>query len=342
MTGSEPVQRREIRTAGVLFLATLLSVYFTYGWFWSGDGDPLKWGDTARDSAVFAVALMAILGAHELGHWVVARRHGFSLSLPYFIPFPAGFGTFGAIIRLQSLPQSRTALLEMGAAGPLAGMVVAMACLGFGLPATELGPPSLPPLPEPTMEPGAWLDAIGRMLDSVFSWGPVAWLTERLSSPVPEGHLPVLIFNNPPVMDLLGSAILGAPPGRFDTLGPLALAGWVGCFLTALNLVPIGQLDGGHVVNALFPQHALLLSRIVLGLMCAAGILWNGWFFWSFLLWLLGAWRSLEVPDQPRLSVRSRWIAVVTAVVFLLTFRAQPLELDHLPVDPVSPSVHPG
>ncbi len=342
MNEPQPVQRREIRTALGLFCATLLSVYATYGWLWSADGDPWRWGPTARDSAVFAMALMAILGAHELGHWAVARRHGFALSLPYFIPFPAGFGTFGAIIRLQSLPRSRTALLEMGAAGPLAGMAVAVACLALGLPATEAGPPVMPPLPEGVVEPGPWVVAIADVLDHVLSWGPMAWVAGQLSPPVPDGHLPVLIFNNPPVMDLMGGWILGSPPGRFDTLGPLALAGWVGCFLTALNLVPIGQLDGGHVLNALMPRHAARISRVVLGLVMAAGILWTGWLVWGVLLWLLGAWRSLEVPESPPLTNRAWWVAGATALVFALTFRAQPLEMDALPAGPAATPVDAG
>lgn len=342
MNAPRSVETRELRTAVALFCATWVSVYATYGWLWSADGDPWSWGQTALDSAVFAVALMAILLAHELGHWFVARRHGFALSLPYFIPFPAGFGTFGAIIRLQSLPSSRTALLEMGAAGPLAGMVVAVACLVLGLPATEAGPPIMPPLPEVIASPSATVGAVADLVDTVLAWGPLAWLGARVSPPVPAGHLPVLIFNNPPVMDLLGASILGAPPGRFDTLGPLALAGWVGCFLTALNLVPIGQLDGGHVMNALAPRHAGRISRVVLGLVLSAGVLWTGWLVWGVLLWMLGAWHSLDVPDSPPLSRRALWIAGVTAVVFALTFRAQPLELDSLPAGPPPHAADPG
>lgn len=327
-----PVDPKELRTSALLFLATLVSVYATYGWIWSADGDPWSWGPTAKDSATFAVALMAILGAHELGHWFVARRHGFALSLPYFIPFPAGFGTFGAIIRLRSLPRSRSALLEMGAAGPLAGMAVAVTCLALGLPATEAGVAALPALPEVSgTPPAAWVTALVDALDAVLGWGPIPWVLGLIASPVPEGHQPVLIFNNPPVMDLLGTWILGAPPGRFDTLGPLALAGWVGCFLTALNLVPIGQLDGGHVLNALMPDKAPRISRVVLGLVLAGGLLWSGWVVWGALLWGLGAWHSLEVPGRPGLSRRAWLVAAITLAVFALTFRAQPLELDSLP-----------
>ena len=95
-------------------------------------------------SAWFAGALMSILLAHEMGHWWVARRHGFSLSLPYFIPLPVAFGTLGAVIRLDSPPRSRTGLLEMAAAGPLAGAVVAFLAIALGLPGTETGVSSVP------------------------------------------------------------------------------------------------------------------------------------------------------------------------------------------------------
>jgi membrane-associated protease RseP (regulator of RpoE activity) len=335
----QPVDKREIQISLALFLATLVSVFVTYGWLWS-DGDPWSSKETAIDCAVFAGGLMSILGAHELGHWVVARRHGFSLSLPYFIPIPVGFGTFGAIIRLHTLPRSRTALLEMGAAGPLAGMVVAVLCLVLGLPDT--GPMVMPAIPEVAAEPSAWVQALADGLDSMLAWGPMPWLVDAISPPVPEGHVPVLIFNNPPIMDLIGTWILGAPPGRFDTLSPLALAGWVGCFLTALNLVPIGQLDGGHVLNALTPRHAPRISRIFLGLVLAGGLFWSGWVIWGALLWRLGAWQSLEVPARAPLSGRARWIAAATALVFLLTFRAQPIELDSVPVPSAPPVVNPG
>ena len=115
-TQGEHDDRRERRNAVLLFLATLLSVFLVYGYSWTA-GDPLQDPETALQSAQFAVTLMGILLAHEMGHYLVALRHGFRLSLPYFLPFPAAFGTFGAIIRLRSLPRSRTALLEMGAAG---------------------------------------------------------------------------------------------------------------------------------------------------------------------------------------------------------------------------------
>ncbi|MDP6933161.1 MAG: site-2 protease family protein, partial [Myxococcota bacterium] len=226
---------RERRVAVLLFMATLVCVYLVYGYQWT-DGDPLRDGGTAWESAQFASALMAILLAHEMGHYWVARRHGFELSLPYFLPFPMAFGTFGAIIRLRSLPPNRTALLEMGAAGPLAGFVVAVVVMALGLPETvpqavvELPMARPPPIPEIV---DGELTGWAALLDGLLGHPPLSWIFP----PVEPETLPLLVLANPPVMDLVGSVVMGAAPGRYDILGPLALAGWVGCLLTAINLV---------------------------------------------------------------------------------------------------------
>jgi membrane-associated protease RseP (regulator of RpoE activity) len=285
---TEAQSSKEVRISLGLFLLTLGSVYLTYGWLWS-EGSPLSDPQTMVDSAVFSVALMAILGAHELAHYWVARRHGFALSLPYFIPFPFAFGTLGAVIRLRSLPKSRTALLEMGAAGPIAGAVLALACIAVGLHGTL--PVAAPPLVDEGMD--------------------------------------ILIFGNPPIMDQLGVWVLGEAPGRYDVLTPLALAGWVGCFLTALNLLPIGQLDGGHILTGLSPRWAPLLSKWMLGLLLLAGFLfWEGWAVWAVLLLVMGAWENLEVPQTPGLTRRARWVAAVSVLFFFLCFMPQPIETE--------------
>ncbi len=322
----------EVKTSLALFALTTLSVFATYGWVW-GSGDPFGDLETALESAKFAGALMAILLAHELGHYIVGRRHGLDMSPPFFIPAPIiAFGTFGAIIRMRDRPKDRSALLEMGAAGPLAGAVVAILFLALGLPGTVAEPPSFPPPPTPE-ESGLplWILSILDAVDGVLSWGPLGWLSDQISPPVPEGHAPVVIFNNPPVMDLLGGLLLGTPPGRFDQLTPLALAGWVGCLLTAINLIPIGQLDGGHVANALSPKLAPRLSQGMLLLALAGGVLWAGWAFWAVLLAVMGASRGLKIASEPGLSVRARVVAAAVLVAFGLTFMPRPIEMDSLP-----------
>ena len=226
---------------------------------------------------------MAILLAHEMGHYVVAKMHGFALSLPYFIPFPFGFGTFGAVIRLRSLPRSRTGLLEMGAAGPLAGFVVAILMLFLGLWGRVSSEPMIltvewPPVsdPPPVPEPG--------MMD---------WLVETPKL----GEVPATIFANPPAMDLIGWLLNGEVPGRYDSLDALAMAGWVGCLLTALNLVPYWAVGWWTYLQCDLAQS----SRLgVQGLVVGFGDLWNilghMGLLGHFLLYVMRAWMSLPVP----------------------------------------------
>jgi len=305
-----------------LFALTLLSVFFSYGWWWSG-GDPLTSSEAFWDSFQFAVGLMGILGAHEAGHYIVARRHGMDQTLPFFIPFPLAFGTMGAIIRLRSPPRTRSALLEMGAAGPLAGFAVALMVLFLGLPGTleHATPEVMMTWPPPPAEPpGPVMELL------IAALGALSSLLPELDSV--EG-LPLTIMANPPIMDVMGMAVLGHVPGRYAELTPLGLAGWAGCFLTAMNLLPIGQLDGGHVLRALAPRVADGVARVGLILVGLAGfVFWQGWTVWAVLLWRLGAWRGLPARDLEPPSLRARVIAGATAITFILCFMPTPIEAE--------------
>ncbi|MCC6646437.1 MAG: site-2 protease family protein [Polyangiaceae bacterium] len=194
-----------------LFLLTILSVMHT-GAGYVGEAGPAWRGWT------FAVPLLTILVAHELGHYVAARVHGVPASLPHFLPLPylSPFGTAGAIIGMTSRISSRRALLDIGAAGPLAGMVFALPLLGLGLSLSEVKPASSPSLIEG---------------DSLLYLAMKA----AFARPIPAGH------------DVY--------------LHPTAFAGWTGLFLTMVNLLPIGQLDGGHVAYALLGDRANTLGR---------------------------------------------------------------------------------
>jgi len=340
----EPAWRPRAISIG-LFIVTLICVFWVYGTNWMG-GSPFSDPAIARGSARFALGLMTVMLAHEMGHYFVARRHGFALSLPYFLPVPFAFGTFGAIIRLKSLPRDRTGLLEMGAAGPLAGFLVAVVLIAVGLSGTvehdviEIVVPPVATAAAAATSPDAGLlsplfhllspllELLLRLLDLVLSSPPLAWL---LPAPPPADTLPMLILGNPPVMDLLGLLIQGHAPGSYATLDPLAMAGWVGCLVTAINLVPIGQLDGGHVFNALFPRQALRVSRIGVGLALLAGVAWPGWAFWGVLLLVMRAWHSLPVPLYPRPSNRARGVALLTLATWGLCFMPRPLEVENVP-----------
>lgn len=326
---SPEASTRDRLVAVGLFMLTLLSVYWVYGTQWMG-GSPFSDPAVAAGSARFAAGLMAILLAHEMGHYLVARRHGFELSLPYFLPLPAAFGTLGAIIRLRSLPRTRSGLLEMGAAGPIAGFVVAILLMALGVGETvEHAAPqlvvesaeALAPLfdaPPPSAEADGWA-----------SRPPFSWI---LPAPAEPQTLPLLILANPLVLDLLGLLFNGRVPGRYATLDPLAMAGWVGCMVTAVNLLPIGQLDGGHVLNALLPRWATRISRVGVGMAFLGGVFWTGWAVWGLLLLLMGAWRSLPAPLHPPPTARARGIALFTLLVFVLCFMPRPLEIENISI----------
>lgn len=274
------------------FLITTLSVWAVYV-FDHGGAAPGAFPKASWDGAIFALSLMAILLAHEMGHYVVARVHGFSTSPPAFIPLPlpGTFGTMGAVIRLRSLPRSRQALLEMGAAGPIAGAIVAFALLWYAVPLT---------LPAPEFTPGAT----------------------------------VAIFNDPLVVKIIGVLRTGAPPDRYGVYHPAAEAAWVGCLLTAVNLVPLGQLDGGHVLNGMFPRWTRSIRWVLLPLALVGAWFYPGWAVWALVVSLLGAARALPVPMEPAPPLRSRLVALLVSALFVLTFTPVPVEIETLPGEP--------
>lgn len=318
-----------------MFGATLLSVYWTYGMSWTQAGwlEPFTNPVVAWDCFQFAAGLMSIFLAHEMGHYLVARRHGMDQTLPLFIPFPLAFGTLGAIIRLKSLPPNRSALLEMGAAGPLAGFVVALLVMAIGLPQTvEQVAPQLRVMwpPPPPSDFVLAIEPAFAVLDQILG---VFWTPEP---PPTIPTIPLGIMANPPVMSLMGAAILGEAPSRYAELSPLGLASWAGCFLTAMNMLPIGQLDGGHVTNALAPRYAKRLSLMVLGTVMVVGLFtWPGWTFWGVVLMALGAFRSLPVHSRPPLTTRAKLVAASAGVAFVACFMPVPLEVEEIPIDQI-------
>ncbi len=245
----------------------------------------------------YALALVAILLAHEMGHYVLARVHDVDATLPYFIPAPPGIffiGTLGAFIRMRSLPRDRRALFDVGAGGPWAGIVAALPTLVLGLALSEVLPG------DPAHEAGLFLG------DSLLFQG-LTWLVLGVSS---------------------SEATI--------ILHPIALAGWVGLLVTALNLLPIGQLDGGHVVYAAFGARwhrwislGTLVFLIVLGLGGAAT-----WLVWAALLTLLGLRHPRIVDVDTPLDGRRRLGAVATLLLFVLTFMPEPLSFKS-PLPPI-------
>ena len=233
----------------------------------------------------FSLTLMTILLAHEMGHYLTAMRYNVAATLPFFIPAPTLIGTLGAFIRIKSRIRSRVALLDIGIAGPIAGFV-------FAVPAAVTGLLLSRPAP--------------------------ALAEDDLTLGFP------LIFHF--LHGLLGptSAMLRSHPLSSLNLHPVAIAAWVGMLATALNLLPGGQLDGGHITYSAFPRghRYISLASIVL-LIPLAFTSWAGWLVWSLMLGITGL-RHPDVPRYPGLIAGRQRLAWVAALLLLLTFVPAP------------------
>ena len=239
--------------------------------------NPLKNPEEVSRGIPFSFTLMGILLAHELGHYLVARKHGLDVTLPYFIPAPSLIGTFGAFIKMRSPVRDRRMLLDVGAAGPLVGVAVAIPFLivGFRLSEVKL------------IEGQAGMSLGSSLLLSLLSWLVVG--------PIPEGY------------DIV--------------IHPVGFAGWIGLLVTSLNLLPIGQLDGGHVAYALLGERQNKISRYVFLAILALGIFgWQGWLIWTLLLFIMGFRHPAPVEWWVPLDRKRQVIGWVAVAVFVLTF----------------------
>ena len=235
----------------------------------------------------FSVPLMLILLFHEMGHYLFAWKHGVRATLPYFLPAPPfpllPVGTFGAFIRMKSVPVDRRTLFDVGAAGPWGGVIVAIPAVIIGLALSEVRP----------LNP--------------FEGG--------------------LFLGDSFLFSLLTRLVLGVSGDSVNVeLHPIALAGWFGLFVTFLNLLPVGQLDGGHVTYALFGRFHRWISRGFLAVIFFLGFQgWVGWFFWVALLTLLGVDHPPTRDLFSALDPRRKLYAWSTVVLFVLTFMPAPL-----------------
>lgn len=332
MSGHSPVNEHteppNVTRSVVMFCITLCSVYLVYGFQWA-NGNPLQDLGVAWESAQFAMALMTILLCHELGHYFVAKHHGFELSVPYFLPFPFAFGTLGAVIHLKSLPKSRTALLEMGAAGPIAGFIVTVVCILLDAPHT---------VNNSTIEMvGSYDDYVQQVANLPRETGVWSMINTWIGYEMPSvDTMSVLIMEDPLLMRVGHMGVLNEPLSPFAQLGPIAFAGWVGCLITSINLLPIGQLDGGHIVNALFPSMAKKISKGVLTMVFVYGLLtWKGWMVWATLLWFMRATEPVWVPVETQLSIRALVVSIVTVGVFVLCLMLEPIYSEAISIQDV-------
>ena len=251
---------------------------------------PLRWmlADPSRLllGVPFASTLMLILLAHEMGHYLCCRYYGVNATLPFFIPAPTLIGTLGAFIRIRSPIRSRAALFDIGIAGPIAGFVVALAVLLFAMPLSKVMTPAMA---SPDIQLGYPL---------IFR---LAWYVLPLAHIEGSSHALRSIYFH-----------------------PTAIAAWVGMFATALNLLPGGQLDGGHIVFSLAPRAHKMVSRLtILALIPMALYFWAGWLIWAILLRISGM-RHPMVAEWPGVTGIRRWIAGFGLVMLILTLAPAP------------------
>lgn len=293
----------------LLFVLTVLSTMFV-GMFQSDTLQVNAAIDLIRPSNLiqgwpFSATILSILLAHEFGHYFAARYHKLAVSLPFFIPLPlpGGLapGTMGAFIRLKELVPDRRKLFDVGVSGPLAGLIVAIPLLFLGLSTVEVKVP-------PPLEPGQAYTIEG---NSLF------YLTAKYI--------------------MFGKILPNPVTGEDVWLNAVTAAAWFGLLVTALNLLPIGQLDGGHTVFAMFGQRSRILNRVVLVVMVTLAILgipqlqrlvpfleyvgYVGWFLWlGLIFFVIGPYHPPALDDVTELDPRRRWIGYLVIVIFILTF----------------------
>lgn len=303
----------------LLFVLTILSTLFV-GATWSDQVPPSA--DTVwilKHLWVgwpFALSLMVILTGHELGHYFAGRFYRVPVSLPYFIPLPLPpLGTMGAVILMKGRSVNRRQMLTVGLAGPLTGFVLAVPILLLGLSLSTVQPMTAP-------EPGTMVFLEGNSLLYLL-------LKFSIFGQILPGS--GMLSSLPGALDQIGAALFGTFPidrGYDVFVHPVALAGWAGLLVTGLNLLPVGQLDGGHILYSLIGQRARMLTWPVIGLLLVMGFfLWSGWYVWAALLFLFGRSHPEPLDDVTRLDLPREVLAIVMLVLFVLIFTPLPMRI---------------
>ncbi len=292
----------------ILFVLTLATTFLA-GFFQGG---------SIVGGISFSLALLFILGSHEMGHYFYGRKYGVDISPPYFIPAPpivSPIGTFGAFIKIKSPISTKRALFDIGVAGPFAGIVAAVPVMIIGLKLSKV------------------VETKGQNLEGSISLG------------------------SPLIFSFLSDIFLGKISEGYDVLlHPVAFAGWIGLFVTALNLIPAGQLDGGHIMYSLLPRKwygrssvsmVVILAFLGIGTQPIINLLklifegsllesyknlivfdgWPGWLMWAVILSIMGTRHPPTVYDEVPLDGRRKLLGLLALLVFIGCFTPVPIRL---------------
>lgn len=284
------------RTNAILFVLTIFSTLFAGSVFWYQiplTEEPWR----MIEAWPFVVAIMGVIGVHELGHYALSRYHGVDATLPYFIPVPTIIGSLGAVIKIKGRIPDRKALFDIGVAGPLAGLVATFVVTAVGLHLDPLA------VQEPAQA---------------------------------TGDEPVVLFNHPPLLELI-AALVGASGQLEDgVVHPVVFGGWVGMLVTLLNMLPVGQLDGGHIIRAMFGERQRSVATAVPGALFGLAIyvfITSGW--QSMTIWIIWGLFAIGLayagPAQPinddGLDRKRMALGIVTFALAALCFTPVPIEI---------------
>jgi len=303
----------------LMFILTVISVLLSGGLTSLEDPLSKNWitaaGQLIEAGWPFAVSLLGILAAHEFGHYIAGRAHGVHVTLPFFIPLPfTPLGTMGAFINMKEVPRNKRVLMDIGIAGPIAGYIVSIVVILIGLSLSRLDtiPMSFPA--------GEGIQMEGNSLTYLF----LKYLSFDKLLPQPAsfgGENPVLywvkyFFTGRPF-----------PYGGLDVMiHPVAWAGWAGLLVTSLNLIPAGQLDGGHIFHLLFgTKWSRRILPFILVALAALGFVWSGWWIWAILVFLLGRIYAEPLDQITELGTGRKILGVIALIIFILTFIPIPL-----------------
>jgi membrane-associated protease RseP (regulator of RpoE activity) len=268
----------------MLLVITAGTTIFAGAFLWAGYNfsDSLMTVDNfLYGSLFFALPLLTILGVHELSHYIMSKRYGIDASLPYFIPSVPPLGTFGAFISMRDPMPNKKALVDIGFAGPLGGLLVTIPVAIIGLILNAQG------IPHPGIPPGGQT-----------------------------------VISNPIFYELM-AYLIPSPEGVY--IHPTAFAAWVGFFVTAINLLPAGQLDGGHIARGLLGDKAMYLSIGTIMVLFVLGIFYSGWFLFALLIVFLGVRHPAPLNDVSRLDAKRTSVGIVSLLLLVGCFVLVPL-----------------
>ncbi len=234
----------------------------------------------------YSITLILILLVHEFGHYCAARKFGVNATLPYFIPFPSIIGTMGAVIKTRTPIPNRRALFYIGVMGPLPGFIISLAAVVAGIYLSEIKP-----------------------------------------LPVVKGDLMMPVFGDSLLFAFFVKLIHGTIPAGHDIyLSPYAWAGWIGFLITSLNLMPIGQLDGSHILYALIGRKQKIFGWLSLAGLCILSFIWQGWIVWIVLTLLLLMIAHPEIPEDKPLTRMEKVIGWSCMAILIITFVPIPVD----------------